>query len=291
MDLSNLGTFFWFATAGGAIGAVICWVNGFNRPAAAAPRRHLGTFLLTGVLAGISAAAMALHFDLSAPSCDWVLVSTLGGLVGVGELASRYRDEPAKALLCIPAVVYVLLNAGAAVMALALGRAFIWKDAHASPVDWMQVLTAGLGAMVVLRSSVFRVKVGEQNVDIGPSSFLQSVIDAADRAVDRVRAQERAWTVANLMQNVAADKVLELLPSYLQALMQNLPENDKKKFCEEVKEIDRTKARFRRQPAARRSRRRLRREAWIAAHWATAQRRRRAATIMRRVRRSDMLRL
>src|SRR5262249_19720627 len=153
---------------------------------------------------------------------DWIVVGMIGGAVGVGELASRYRDEPTKAILSVPSLTYVLLNAGASVAALALGRYFgLWKLTTDEPIAWSQVLAAGFGAMVLLRSSVFRARVGDQDVEIGPSSFLESVMNAADRAVDRLRAQERAWTVARMMENVVSERALVVLPSYIVALMQN----------------------------------------------------------------------
>ena len=91
--------------------------------------------------------------------------------------------------------------------------------------------------MVLLRSSVFRVRIHDHDVDVGPSSFLQSVIDAADRAVDRVRAQERAWTVARVMENVAFDKALTALPPYMCALMQNLKPDEQNEFTEKIEKL------------------------------------------------------
>jgi hypothetical protein len=58
---------------------------------------------------------------------DWIVVGPLGALVGVGELVSRYRDAPARALASLPAVLYVGLNVVAAVTALALSQLFGWN--------------------------------------------------------------------------------------------------------------------------------------------------------------------
>jgi fluoride ion exporter CrcB/FEX len=225
------------ALTGGLFGAFFRWVNGLNRPQTAQPTIARRVYVAVGMGVGIVCILLTTRFNVPAPSWDWILVFVLGGLVGIGELASRYRDDPVKALFCIPAVIYIFLNAGAATLALVLGRSFWWTDTPQSPVAWSQVITAGLGAMVLLRSSVFRVKVGDQDVAIGPSSFLQSVIDSADRAVDRIRAQERAWTVSTIMERVDPLKLLQLLPQVLPALMQNMSDEDKKKFEQEASVI------------------------------------------------------
>jgi hypothetical protein len=195
-------------------------------------------YLLVGAVVSILVLALARRLGWTAPHLDWVLVFLLGAFVGIGELTSRYRDEPAKALLTIPALIYITLNAAASVMALAIGRGVgLWTTVEQNTVNWTQVLAAGLGAMVLLRSSVFRIRVGEEDVDVGPNSFLTSVISAADRAVDRVRAKERALTVAQVMENVASDKALEILPSYLAALMQNFTQEEQSRFEESVERI------------------------------------------------------
>ena len=226
---------------GGLVGVGIHTVRYLNRPAWAHPTRSWHKSFAVGSLAGLSVAILAPAFGWTVPEWEWVLVALLGAFVGMAELASRYRDEPTKALFTKPAMLYMSLNALASVAALPLSRSLVPPQSVDGHVDWHHVLAAGFGAMVLLRSSVFRVRVGghdgSHDVDVGPSTLLQSVIDAADRAVDRVRAQERAWTVARVMENVAFDKALLALPPYLCALMQNLNSGDQDDFTEQIAKI------------------------------------------------------
>ncbi|MDQ3849256.1 MAG: hypothetical protein M3296_01390 [Actinomycetota bacterium] len=134
--------------------------------------------------------------------------------------------------------MYVALNAVAAVAALGLLRTFDWNlgiGAEGAGRGWGQVLVAGFGAMVLLRSSLFVVRVGDQDVGVGPSSFLSVVLGAADRAVDRSRARVRADQVARAMEGVAFAKASEALPALCLALMQNASEEEKVALANQVK--------------------------------------------------------
>jgi hypothetical protein len=154
------------------------------------------------------------------------IVLAIGVMVGTGELVARYRDDPFKAVLSVPAGLYVVFNAAAAISALALIRVFGWQfglaDASEEAQDWIQVIVAGFGAMALFRSSLFVVRIGDEDVGVGPSGFLQVMLIAADRGVDRSRAKVRAAIVTRVMKGVSYDKANAALPSTCIALMQNL---------------------------------------------------------------------
>jgi hypothetical protein len=154
---------------------------------------------------------------------DWTVVALFGTAVALAELASRYRDAPEKALLTPAASLYVALNLVAGVAALALLRGFGWTFGQpGSAAAWTQIVVAALGSMAVLRSSLFTVRVGDQDISIGPNGFLQVVLDAADRSVDRARAQARAAEVAKLMVGVSFAQAAVSLPAMCGALRQDL---------------------------------------------------------------------
>jgi hypothetical protein len=170
---------------------------------------------------------------------DFVAAFFLGALIGGSELVARYRDAPARVLWTLPAGLYIGLNGVAAALALTVVRGLdvrfgLDEAVGADSVLWIQILTSGIGAMAVFRSSVFSLRVGEQDISIGPSSFLQIILGAADRSVDRLRARARAEKVAEIMDGVAFGKAEEALPAYCLALMQNLPQDDQKALGEEI---------------------------------------------------------
>jgi hypothetical protein len=82
------------------------------------------------------------------------------------------------------------------------------------------------------------VHVGDRDIAVGPISFLQLIRDAADRAVDRLRAQARGASVAKLMEGIDYRKAFEGLPPYCLALMQNVPDEDQKKMLQALALLD-----------------------------------------------------
>jgi hypothetical protein len=166
---------------------------------------------------------------MSAVFPDYAVVALLGAVVGGGELISRYRDAPAGALRNWPAAIYIALNVAASVVALFLIRTFDWTLGVASggeALRWTRVGIAGTGAMALFRTSLFTVHAGDRDIGVGPSSFLQIFREAADRAVDRLRAKVRGETVSRLMEGISYEKASEGLPPYCLALMQNVPDEE-----------------------------------------------------------------
>jgi hypothetical protein len=166
---------------------------------------------------------------------EWLTVAGLGTVIGITDIISRYRDEPDDALATMPSIFYLFVNAMASTLTLVSVRFFGWDfGLQGESGAWTQVLVAGLGAMAILRISFWTVRVGEQTVPIGLNSFLDSLLGAVDRAVDRKRAQQRATSVTKIMKDVDFEKASQALPSYCFGLMQNLPPDEQEKFGRKV---------------------------------------------------------
>ena len=162
----------------------------------------------------------------------------LGALVGVSELVSRYTDSPENALLTWPGVLYVSVNVLAAASAFGLAHGFdlLHLDEQSARL-LTETLVAGVGAMAFFRSSVFTVRVGGSDLAVGPASFLQTIMNAVDRACDRKRARPRAEFISNLMQGVAFDVAAEILPQFCLSAMQNVGLAEKQLVLESIKQI------------------------------------------------------
>ena len=156
---------------------------------------------------------------------DLSLVFLIGCLFGVGELVSRYRDAPAGALKNLSALLYILANGVASLVALLLIWVFGWNfgiTQSDEAIRWVRVLVAGFSAMALFRSSFFVARVGNQDIGVGPSAFLQVLLSAADREVDRLQAAARDRVISLVMDRISYVKAKEPLVAYCLGLMQNV---------------------------------------------------------------------
>lgn len=166
---------------------------------------------------------------------DWVVVGLLGALVGVADIIGRYRDAPWRSLLNWSAALYLAINVVASLFALVLIHAFGWDfGLSGDAAHWTQALVAGVGAVSFLRSSFYSVRIGDEDVQVGPGNLLKVILDAADRDVDRARAGERAFTVNDIMKQVSFAKAQQALPAFCFALVQNLSPEDQQASAAEI---------------------------------------------------------
>lgn len=171
---------------------------------------------------------------------DLASVSVIGGAVGAGELVVRYKDDPGRALLCLAAGIYVVLNVGAAVGAFGLINAFGWdlgQPSGSSAHRWSQVLIAGFGAMAVLRSSVFLLRINDVDVGVGPSGVIEGLLSAADRGVDRRRGVARSREVQGLVDEVSWEQAQKELPTLCLMLMQNAGASEQENLAKTVRDL------------------------------------------------------
>ena len=171
----------------------------------------------------------------------YFIVALFGGLVGLSELVSRYRDSPIKATITIPGVCYILINSAAASGALFLIETYdVYPEAtwlQFNKAEILALLTAGFGSMVFFRSSIFNVRVGDTEWGVGPASLLQILVDAADRACDRTRATPRSKAINEIMRGISFARASEALPTYCFGLMQNVRLEEQRAFGNIVSDL------------------------------------------------------
>jgi hypothetical protein len=163
----------------------------------------------------------------------YIGVAVFGAAVGASELIARYKDEPFRVIRTTAALAYVLINALAATGAYFLILTFKIQFGASDPeaVAWTQAFVAGFGAMAFFRTSLFSVRVGNNDVPVGPGIFLQIILYAVDRACDRARAQPRSSRVNSIMQGVSFELARDGLPAYCFEIMQNIPGDEQQQFA------------------------------------------------------------
>jgi hypothetical protein len=173
---------------------------------------------------------------------DGLIVFLIGASVGIGELVARYRDEPMRAIRTRPAALYIVINGLASLFALVAIRTFGATPGGNDPTAAQRLtnlLLAGFGAMAVFRTSLFVVRVANTDIGVGPIAFLQILLGATDRGVDRKRASERAEKVVRIMGNLDPALAYTALPAFAIMLMQNLTLDDQKAIGDQVKGLAR----------------------------------------------------
>ena len=127
---------------------------------------------------------------------ELALALGLATVVAGIELASRFRDAPMRVLWSAPGGFYLLVNAGLAAGALGLAHLLGWsfglpQGSSPSTTAVVRGLAAGFGAAVLIRSSLFTVRIDDKDVGLGPGAAVTALLTVVERAVDRHRAVER----------------------------------------------------------------------------------------------------
>ena len=140
----------------------------------------------------------------------------LGMLTAFAEIIGKFSDEPIKSLRTPHALFYHLLNG--AISALAL---FMLKTYGMLPTSNQEklelVLLAGLGSMLVMRSKLLNLKVGGQDVALGPEQIINVFFRFMESEIDRIRAQSRIEFVRERLYNVDFEKVHDYSVTMLRA--------------------------------------------------------------------------
>ncbi len=189
--------------------------------------------------AGLGAAWVAAHPIVLA----WVAgarfqVALIGLFVGGVELIARYRDNPLRALWTWPAGLYILINIVAGLLALralqVVRPSWLFEQTGARQLPFYLVLTGGFGAVALFRSSLFKVRTSDGELAVGPAVVLDTLLQASDRAVDRILASPRGTRVSAIMETVSFAKAKSALPSYCFAVMQNVSQQEQQAVASQI---------------------------------------------------------
>ena len=208
--------------------------------------RWWGRAVLVLILAGLICLVwFLLHQSVTARQIlrdhGWymLLSGMLGASVGTSELVSRYRDEPTQALRSAPALTYLALNALVSVCVYGLLTRYARTLLPALVNDpLMRSITAGFGAMAVLRSKFFTLRTEKgEDIGVGPDAAISAFLSAADRGVDRTRAKRRLDLVFKSASRVPDYSYVKDFVKVSLLSFQNLNESEKQNINNKIDEI------------------------------------------------------
>lgn len=159
----------------------------------------------------------------------------LGTATALAEVIGKFSDEPIKALGTTHAVAYLLFNG--LIAAFALHVLMIYDTPVAGAQDKLKaVIAAGVGSMLIMRSKLFNIKVGGEDVAFGPDQIIKVFFRFMEAEIDRVRAQTRIDFVRRLMSEIDFDRVRNYSQTMLQAA-QALDDKSRQACMDAIKKI------------------------------------------------------
>jgi len=171
-----------------------------------------------------------LHADEGQQVLAWAIASfVFGGLVGLSEILSRYRDEPLLAATTVYGFTYLALNGLISLAAFVVLRGYPEAIFPNLADDlFLSAVAAGFGGMVVFRSKLFTYRASDgKEYSIGPALVLDTILRTVDQKIDRRRATQRQQRI---MIDMAGVKDFDNAARYLEASLnsfQNLSKDEK----------------------------------------------------------------
>jgi hypothetical protein len=153
---------------------------------------------------------------------QYALAASLGGLTGVSELVTRYRDSPRRLVKMLSFHGYWLGNAAAACLALLLAHSnqIQFGENQRAPGWLTEVVVASFGAMLLLRSAI--VVIIDRNgkpTQAGPGAAITAILEFIEDVINRNQGHARSDAINKIMTDVDFDKAVINLPPICLRLM------------------------------------------------------------------------
>lgn len=203
--------------------------------------RDKDKFRTTVVLVGyVAVFGFAFAFSYQSTTYQYLHFAafSLGALTAFAEIIQKFGDEPLQALGTFEALMYHALNGLISVAALSILLLYpeFYEKETAGSLEMIQiVLVAGLGSMLVMRSKLFNVKMGESEIAFGPEQIINVFLRFMEDSIDRVRASARIDFVIRVMNNLAFEMIEEYTLTMLEST-QALADK-KNKLIKDIKDI------------------------------------------------------
>ncbi len=172
-----------------------------------------------------------------------------GALVGITEIASRYRDEQIRAITSPDGMVYILFNGAISTFALIL----IWHFRGNLAFSFLRneplgaAIAAGFGATAIMRTRIAVIKGSDnKDVSIGPDIVLSLLMTMIDRRIDRWRSLRRRQIIAESFNDLRDLGSIDDASEYLLASLvsfQNISETEKKEVNDQIQQNKAAKVR------------------------------------------------
>jgi hypothetical protein len=167
----------------------------------------------------------------------YIIVFLCGCTTALAELISRY-DRSTQILKYKACYFYLLINGIASIFAYWFITEYKLDLGFLSKNEIGRIILASTSSMVILRSSVASLKIGNKNIEAGLASITQVFLHAADRSYDRERSNDDYKKIETIMQNIDFNKAKIDLPLTCLCMMKNVPIEEQKLLGDEVSMLE-----------------------------------------------------
>ena len=167
----------------------------------------------------------------------YLFAFSIGFVVGLSELLSRYDWSIKMILASGPGWTYTLVNGFAAVIA--YRAAVDWNipaGLIGKPEWWRVILVSGI-AMAVLRSAFATVRIGEERVGVGLVSVVNVFLSRAERGVDQHLTRTRWNHVGSIVADLDYEATREYFLGVTLTVLPSLSDRERDKIQTETDKI------------------------------------------------------
>ena len=195
---------------------------------------------------------LLLYFlPISLPFEKYIYVIAISVTVSITELLTRY-SKPFLMFQVWAVWVYILVNIVSGCLAYFLIVHYQllspkeWDEASGSIVNGkadhvLEVFTAGLGSLFILRSSFGKIKLKNgESLDLGLGSIINLLLRWSEKEFDTIAAQRDMFEIKDIMKPVVFKLGEKDLPLICLGLMKSIDANDTEMLGKEIAAIDKT---------------------------------------------------
>lgn len=136
-------------------------------------------------------------------------------------------------------LLYLLLNGVVSVLALFLLKYCAHESlGDVSKIEFKNLIIAGFGGIIILRSSVFSILYNEKEVAVGLLSVAQALLDKIDKKIKHNIAAKRICEIYEIMKEVDYEMAKDELPYLCIKYIDDFTEKDSKDLINAIKEIN-----------------------------------------------------
>lgn len=163
------------------------------------------------------------------------IVFLFGGLFGFAELLQRYSET--KYLFKVwQSYFYIILNGAISISALLIIHYLKVPDEifKFTSIEFGNIIIAGFGGMLIIRSSFFSYKKNEQKIDVGFAAVFQIFLDTAEDRMKQKAAAKKLKTFYSIMKDVNFDSAKSVLPILCKSFIYNYSDGDIEGLSKEI---------------------------------------------------------